>query len=147
MVIRPPDAMLCSRCHNWPSRATWRHSTATGARSILRPASKHAGLQRLLSEPNAPFMVFDYIEGESLRTYLNTQGRLPVDEVLRIGFQLAETLQYVHDRGIVHRDLKPENIIIGPSVHRTTWLPNRSAVYAAMLELTYTRLGWCSASC
>jgi serine/threonine-protein kinase len=74
----------------------------------------HPGLQRLLSEPNARYMVLEYVEGESLRPYLRARGRLPVDEVRCIGIQLSETLTYVHDQGIVHRDLKPENILIGP---------------------------------
>src|SRR5258707_10353653 len=51
----------------------------------------HPGLQRLLSEPNARYMVLDYVEGETLRAYLIVRRQLPVDEVLRIGIQLAET--------------------------------------------------------
>jgi len=74
----------------------------------------HPGLQRLLSRPTAPFMVFEYVNGESLRTYLRKHGQLPIEEVIRIGLQLAEALHYIHEQGIVHRDLKPENIIMGP---------------------------------
>ncbi|HEX8968000.1 MAG TPA: serine/threonine-protein kinase [Chloroflexota bacterium] len=79
----------------------------------------HPGLQRLLSQPDAPFMVLEYVEGVSLRTYLARKGPLAVAQVLDIGAQLAETLQYVHDQGVVHRDLKPENILVGPDGHIT----------------------------
>jgi serine/threonine-protein kinase len=48
-----------------------------------------------------------------LREYLSSHGPLPVEEVVRIGLQLAETLEYVHTQGLVHRDLKPENVLIG----------------------------------
>jgi serine/threonine protein kinase len=79
----------------------------------------HPGLQRLLSDPKAPFMVLDYVPGESLRSYMQRHRPLPIDEVLDIGIQLADTLQYVHAQGIVHRDVKPENIIVGPEGHVT----------------------------
>ncbi len=76
----------------------------------------HPGLQRLLPDAqlNGPFMVLEYVDGESLRSYLRTHAPIAVSEVLNITRQLAETLQYVHDQGIVHRDLKPENILITP---------------------------------
>jgi serine/threonine-protein kinase len=100
---------------------------------------QHPGLQRLLSEPEAPFIVFEYVEGESLRTYLKRHGSLPVDEVLRIGAQLADTLQYVHQQGVVHRDLKPENIIIGPD-GRITLMDFGIALRQASRRLTFSHL-------
>src|SRR5579859_771651 len=72
----------------------------------------HPGLQRLLPDARVDFMVLEYVDGESLRGYLRAHAPLPVDEVLTITRQLAETLQYVHDQGVIHRDLKPENILI-----------------------------------
>ncbi len=79
----------------------------------------HPGVQKLLSDPGTPYMVFEYVEGESLRAYLAKHGPLPIDEAISIATQLAETLEYVHAQGIVHRDLKPENILIGPDGHIT----------------------------
>jgi serine/threonine-protein kinase len=99
----------------------------------------HSGVQRLLSEPNAPFMVFDYIEGESLRTYLKRRGLLPVDDALNIALQLADTLQYVHGQGIIHRDLKPENIVIGPDGH-ITLMDFGIALRQASRRLTFSHL-------
>jgi serine/threonine-protein kinase len=74
----------------------------------------HPGLQRLLSDPSEPFMVLEYVEGRSLRACLRQHGPLPVDQVVTIGLQLADTLEYVHQQGVVHRDVKPENILISP---------------------------------
>jgi eukaryotic-like serine/threonine-protein kinase len=99
----------------------------------------HPGLQRLLSKPDAPFMVFGYVEGESLRAYLKRHGPLPVDEVVRIGVQLADTLQYVHGQGVVHRDLKPENIVIGPD-GRITLMDFGIALRQASRRLTFSHL-------
>ena len=73
---------------------------------------KHPGLQRVVSDPSEPFLVLEYIEGQSLRRYLKEHGPLPVDQVLAIGLQLTDTLEYVHQQGVVHRDVKPENILI-----------------------------------
>jgi serine/threonine-protein kinase len=74
----------------------------------------HPGIQRLLSAPRSPYIVLEYVDGENLRSYLRARGQLSVEEVLRIGVQLTEVLEYVHSQGIVHRDLKPENILIQP---------------------------------
>jgi serine/threonine-protein kinase len=100
----------------------------------------HPGLQRLLSSPDAHFMVFEYIEGESLRGYLSRRGgRLPVDEALDISRQLAETLAYVHEQGIVHRDLKPENVLIDTHGH-VTLTDFGIALRLASRRLTFSHL-------
>jgi eukaryotic-like serine/threonine-protein kinase len=60
------------------------------------------------------FLVLEYIEGTSLRTYISKNAPLPLKQVLSLADQLAETIEYLHENGVFHRDLKPENIIIGP---------------------------------
>jgi serine/threonine-protein kinase len=76
----------------------------------------HPGIQRLLrtGRGRQPYMVLEYVDGSSLRAYLNARGPLPVDDSLGIARQLADILCYVHQQGVVHRDLKPENILITP---------------------------------
>jgi tetratricopeptide (TPR) repeat protein len=58
------------------------------------------------------FYVMPYIEGESLRGRLLREGRLPLDQALRIAGEVGEALAYAHARDIVHRDIKPENILL-----------------------------------
>ena len=43
-----------------------------------------------------------------------SHGPMPLDEVLPIARQIAEAVEYAHDRGIIHRDLKPANIKVTP---------------------------------
>src|ERR687898_408826 len=53
-----------------------------------------------------------YVEGESLRDRLRREGRLPVEDALRIAREAAQALQYAHDHGVIHRDIKPENLLL-----------------------------------
>ena len=53
-----------------------------------------------------------FVDGESLRTRLDRERQLPVDEVVRIAVAVSEALEYAHARGVIHRDLKPENILL-----------------------------------
>lgn len=54
----------------------------------------------------------DFVDGEALDRRLDRDGKLPIDEALRITRQLAEGLSAAHARDVVHRDLKPANVLI-----------------------------------
>ncbi len=58
------------------------------------------------------FYVMPFIEGETLRTRLERETQLPVDDALRIAREVADALAYAHERGVIHRDIKPENILL-----------------------------------
>jgi eukaryotic-like serine/threonine-protein kinase len=53
-----------------------------------------------------------FVEGESLRSRLNREGQLPIEDALRIAGEAADALDYAHRHGVVHRDVKPENILL-----------------------------------
>lgn len=60
------------------------------------------------------YLVMELIEGETLTARLK-RGRLPIEQMIRFGAQIAEALAVAHARGIVHRDLKPGNIMLTKS--------------------------------
>jgi serine/threonine protein kinase/tetratricopeptide (TPR) repeat protein len=62
---------------------------------------------------NRPYLVTEFIEGETLRHRLQ-QGPLAMRDVVEVGVQLASALAAAHARGLVHRDIKPENIMLRP---------------------------------
>lgn len=53
-----------------------------------------------------------FVDGETLRHKIGKEGRLPIDEAMRLAFEAAEAIGYAHSLGIVHRDIKPENILL-----------------------------------
>lgn len=62
------------------------------------------------------YLVFDYVEGRSLKDIVR-EGPMPVDEMGKIAGQVVEGLSAAHLRGIVHRDVKPQNILIDHQGH------------------------------
>ena len=59
-----------------------------------------------------PWFAMPYVRGETLRDRLRREGRLPVDDALRITREAAQALAYAHREGVIHRDVKPENILL-----------------------------------
>lgn len=63
-------------------------------------------------DPSGAYLVMRLLRGGSLRDELQTRGRLPIDEVVRIITQISSALSVAHRKGVVHRDLKPANILL-----------------------------------
>ena len=73
---------------------------------------------RAFEENNGnPFLVMDYIDGQTLDDYLAEMGQLDEEETIRLLKPIAAALDYAHGEGVVHRDVKPANVMIRKDGH------------------------------
>jgi serine/threonine protein kinase len=63
-------------------------------------------------DDNTPYIVFEYVEGETLKDRIRRFGRLPISEAIAYAIEIARALGVAHERGIVHRDVKPQNVLV-----------------------------------
>ncbi|MGY2001543.1 Stk1 family PASTA domain-containing Ser/Thr kinase [Blastococcus sp. SYSU DS1024] len=61
-----------------------------------------------------PYIVMEYVEGETLRDVLRREGRLPIERAMSLAADISGALDFSHRNGIVHRDVKPGNVMITP---------------------------------
>jgi serine/threonine-protein kinase len=69
-----------------------------------------------VTDEGLPYIVMEYLEGESLSDALIRQGPMPGHEVAKIIGQAAQALTKAHEAGVVHRDLKPDNIFLATNI-------------------------------
>jgi len=93
---------------------------AVGAKRFLSEikttaALKHPNILPLFDSGDAEghlFYVMPFIEGRSLRSRLDNERQLPVDDAVSIGVGVLRALDHAHRHGIVHRDIKPGNVLL-----------------------------------
>jgi len=106
-----------------------RPTLAASANSRLRFAREGQAVASVLHENviaihgvdesnGLPYLVMPYIRGESLGTRVTRNGPMKLQEILRIGYQVASGLAAAHAQGLIHRDVKPSNILIEAGVER-----------------------------
>ncbi|AQP44048.1 hypothetical protein RPIT_03810 [Tessaracoccus flavus] len=64
------------------------------------------------SSAGQPYIVMEYIEGETLRRIISREAPLPPHRALELFEQIAAALACAHESGVVHRDIKPENVML-----------------------------------
>jgi eukaryotic-like serine/threonine-protein kinase len=96
-------------------------SQASVAASFLR---REASVLAELTHPNVvlfldfqelearPYVVLEYVEGETVRSLIRKTLRMEVELAVAIGIELLRALEYVHMQGYAHRDVKPDNILV-----------------------------------
>ncbi len=77
-------------------------------------AVRHENVVRVyaVEEQPLPYLVMEFIPGETLQARLSRTGPFGAAEVVRIGRQIAEGLAAAHEQGLVHRDVKPANVLV-----------------------------------
>ena len=97
-----------------------------GNEEFLRRFKNESKAVALLSHPNIvkvfdvsfgdliQYIVMEYIDGITLKEYIEQQGALSWKETVHFTIQILRGLQHAHDKGIVHRDVKPQNIMLLP---------------------------------
>jgi serine/threonine protein kinase len=64
------------------------------------------------TDGNVSYLVTEFVEGTTLGQMIDDQGRLTEEAAVRIITQVAQALQYAHERNVIHRDVKPDNILV-----------------------------------
>src|ERR671914_297612 len=63
-------------------------------------------------DDGTPYIVFEYVEGETLKERSRRLGRLPIDEAIAYAIEIGRALECAHTHKLVHRDVKPQNVLI-----------------------------------
>jgi len=99
-------------------------STSPARKRFLREAQASAAIRHehvvsihAVEEKPLPYLVMEYIPGQTLEQRLREGGPLDVLSVLRLGRQIAEGLAAAHAINLIHRDIKPGNILLETGVH------------------------------
>lgn len=83
--------------------------------AALLAGLSHPGIPRVIdcfSEDGCDYLVEELVQGRTIEELLHEKGRLPEKEVVDMGLQILDILQYLHEKGIVYRDLKPGNLML-----------------------------------
>ena len=101
-ILPPIFSRDADRLHRFEQEA--RAAAAPNHPNIL-------SIHQLGTHAGAPYLVSEFLEGETLRSRLE-RGGLPASTAVDYTLQLVNGLAAAHERGIVHRDLKPENVFL-----------------------------------
>lgn len=105
-LLRPEQGADAALVHQWLQEA----------RSVSR--LNHPNIIPVFEadvQEQQPYLVFEYVPGQTLATILQQRGALPPPEAVGLMVEILEALAAAHAAGIVHRDLKPSNVLVDAS--------------------------------
>ena len=75
----------------------------------------HPGIVTVIDrgeEAGRQFIVFEFVDGETLKELVDRGGPMPVRRALELGLEIGRALAFAHQQGLVHRDVKPQNVLL-----------------------------------
>jgi hypothetical protein len=113
-------------------------STSPARKRFLREARasarvRHGNVVQIyaVEERPLPYLVMEFIPGETLQHKLDQTGPLEVPDILRIGAQIARGLAAAHEQGLIHRDIKPANILLENGIEQNVKITDFGLARAA----------------
>ncbi len=113
-------------------------ATSPARKRFLREARasarvRHANVVQIyaVEERPLPYLVMEYIPGQTLQRRLDDCGPLDVPDVLKIGAQIARGLAAAHEQGLIHRDIKPANILLETGIEQNVKITDFGLARAA----------------
>jgi serine/threonine protein kinase len=95
-------------------------------------------IHAIVDDHRPPYLVMQFVEGQTLAQKIEREGALELAQILRIGSQMAAGLAAAHKLGLVHRDVKPANILLENGVERVKITDFGLARAADDMEVTQT---------
>lgn len=86
------------------------HREAINATSLAHP--NIVNIYDVGEEDNIYYLVMEYVNGETLKQYIQNNAPIPLEKVIDIMLQIASGISHAHQNNIIHRDIKPQNILI-----------------------------------
>lgn len=98
---------------------TARQRFSRESRAAAAVVHEHVvAIHNVEADGDVPFLVMQFVAGESLQARVDRDGPLSAKEILRIGIQAASGLAAAHEQGVIHRDIKPANMLLEHDVER-----------------------------
>jgi serine/threonine protein kinase len=94
---------------------SYRYRRSLRNEALIAGQLRHPHIVRLYDADESalqPYLVLEYVEGDTLASYTSPDKLLPVAQVLDIAYKCCSALQHAHSRGLVHRDIKPANVMV-----------------------------------
>ena len=115
-LVRAPDDSLFAVKIMFPSKMTHDLRSRFAREADFAMKIRHKNLISVYDVGEDPetglcYIIMDYVPGGTLSDRIKAQGKIPVDEAVRITMQIAAGLDIAHKNGLVHRDVKPDNIM------------------------------------
>jgi serine/threonine protein kinase len=145
LVLRAMDTKL-SRIVAVKVMAQELAANPTAVKRFLREAQSAAAvvhdhvvtIHAVDDQAQPPYLVMEYIQGQTLQQKIDREGTLQLPHILRIGSQMAAGLAAAHKTGVIHRDVKPANILLENGVERVKITDFGLARAADDFEMTRT---------